>query len=277
MTSGVNGTSPYTNYGNTNKTTEGTDSAGNKKPIDAVYEDEKGMGVSVDDFLNLMIAQLTNQDPLNPMDDTQYVTQLAQFATMQQMQELAYYSRSNFVMSLVGKEVTVARSKVSGDIESFTGPVQKISLVNNEYLIYVDGKTFSLDQIMEIHPPKDSSGSGGEGGVVKDFGLSLVETTENSATIAWETPTEEQDPEAARLRYSVYYSTNPQFDTVEDVKKYGTLSGEADQTGVNEATLQELAAGGTYYINVVVKDIHGKESVYKKQVVVMPKSTKPTE
>lgn len=242
-----------------------------KPPLNAVYEDESKKSVNVDQFLQLMIAQMQNQDPMNPMDDTQYVTQLAQFATMQQMQELAYYSRSNFIMSLVGKEVTVARPKVGGDIEKFTGPVQKISLVNNEYLIYVDGKTFGLNQIMEVHPPKDSNGGTAEDEVIKDYGLSLVKTTKDSATIAWDVPTEEENPDAARLGYSVYYSTSPDFDTVEQVKK-GKLAGEADKTGISEITIEELAPGATYYINVIVKDIHGTERVYKKQVVVMPKA-----
>lgn len=240
-------------------------------PLNAVYEDEKSKEVSVDDFLNLMIAQLKNQDPMNPMDDTQYVTQLAQFATMQQMQELAYYSRSNFVMSLVGKDVTVARNKIGGDIETFTGPVQKISLVNNEYLIYVDGKAFGLNQIMEIHPPTNNAGGDDEGGKVDGLGLSLTETTPTSAKFVWDRPTTEQDPDAARLRYSVYYSTNPEMDKAADVKKNGKLVGDADQTNIGETKIENLNPGATYYVNVIVKDIHGVEKVYQKQVVVMPK------
>lgn len=264
MTDGIGGYGSYGSYG-----TEQTDGTGKKKPLNAVYEDESSKNVKVEDFLNLMIAQLQNQDPMNPMDDTQYVTQLAQFATMQQMQELAYYSQSNYVMSLVGKEVTVARNKVGGEIEVFTGPVEKISLTNNNFLVYVDGKPFGINQIMEIHPPA-SEGSGEDGGVIEDYGLSLVESTSSSAKFVWEVPTTEQNPDAARLRYSVYYSTNSSFDTVADVKKYGKLVGDAEQTGMTEVEIKDLSAGGTYYVNVVVKDIHGKESVYKKQVVVMP-------
>jgi flagellar basal-body rod modification protein FlgD len=37
------------------------------------------------DFLNLLVTQLENQDPLNPMDDTQFVTQLATFSSLQQL------------------------------------------------------------------------------------------------------------------------------------------------------------------------------------------------
>jgi len=51
-------------------------------------EDDKA--VKVEDFLNLMVAQLQNQDFMNPVDDTQYVTQLAQFATMQPENQLRH-------------------------------------------------------------------------------------------------------------------------------------------------------------------------------------------
>lgn len=117
----------------------------------AVFVDEKNQGVSVDDFLNLMIAQLKNQDFMNPVDDTQYVSQLAQFATMQQMQEMAAYMKTNYVLSLVGQNVTAARFTVSGAVEKETGPIEKVSIVDNEHVIYVNGKKFTLAQIMEYH------------------------------------------------------------------------------------------------------------------------------
>jgi flagellar basal-body rod modification protein FlgD len=41
--------------------------------------------VSEQQFLQLLVAQLQNQDPLNPMDGTQFVSQLAQFSELEQM------------------------------------------------------------------------------------------------------------------------------------------------------------------------------------------------
>lgn len=41
-----------------------------------------------DAFLKLLVTQLQNQDPLKPMDDTQFVSQLAQFSSLEQMQTL---------------------------------------------------------------------------------------------------------------------------------------------------------------------------------------------
>ncbi len=149
----------YNSYRNQwqNKVTEDTDETDETEETDktqvwdAVFTDEKENGVSVDDFLNLMVAQLRNQDFMNPVDDTQYVTQLAQFASMQQMQEMATYMKTNYVMSLVGKNVTAAKFTVGGELQKETGAVERITLANNEFAIYVNKKKFTLEQIMEIH------------------------------------------------------------------------------------------------------------------------------
>lgn len=113
------------------------------------FEENKDQ-VSVESFLELMVAQLQNQDFTNPVDDTQYVAQLAQFATMQAMQELNYFSKSNYVMSMVGKEVTASRITIGGHMETVTGVVTKISLVDNEFGVFIGDEMFSLSQIMEI-------------------------------------------------------------------------------------------------------------------------------
>lgn len=140
--------------------TEGTGSTDKTQVWNAVFE-EKKTGVTADDFLTLMVAQLTNQDFMNPVDDTQYVTQLAQFTTMQQMQEMANYTKTSYVMSLVGKNVTAAKITVSGELQKEVGPVQKITLTNNEFGIWVNDKKFSLEQIMEINQDGAASSSGG--------------------------------------------------------------------------------------------------------------------
>ena len=113
------------------------------------FEERKDQ-VSVDSFLKLMVAQLQNQDFTNPVDDTQYVAQLAQFATMQAMQELSYYSKSNYVMSMVGKEVTASKMSIGGNMETVSGIVSKISLVDKEFGVFIKEEMFSLSQIMEI-------------------------------------------------------------------------------------------------------------------------------
>lgn len=177
MVNGVGGSSSGYSYrdwltdqmnGEESEKTEGTESSGKTQTWNAVFTDKKSNDISANDFLTLMVAQLKNQDFMNPVDDTQYVTQLAQFTTMQQMQDMANYMKSNYVMTLVGKNVTAAKFSVSGDLLKETGAVEKISLVDNEYSVYVNGKKFTLEQVMEIHGSASASGSGNTSGEVKE-------------------------------------------------------------------------------------------------------------
>ena len=242
-------------YSPTSKTR--TDGAGNQ--FDAVFTDEKEKSVAVQDFLNLMVAQLKNQDFMNPVDDTQYVTQLAQFATMQQMQELASYSKQNYVLSLIGKEVTAAKFTLSGDLDKVTGPVEKISLVNNEYKIIVGGKQFSLEQIMEINGtggPKDESQVD-----ASKYTIEAKNITSDSVEFSWPKPQSKDG-----LKYTAYYSTNSEMDTVDDVIKNGIQIGQADREDLTAESLKGLEPNTTYFVNVVVTDKNGNQSIYKKAV-----------
>ena len=76
-----------------------------------------------DDFLNLLIAQLQNQDPLNPSDSTEFTAQLAQFSSLEQLQNIndaladfeVYQSTANNIQSsnFIGKTVTAAGDSLS--------------------------------------------------------------------------------------------------------------------------------------------------------------------
>ncbi len=118
--------------------------------IDAVYADASEKDVTMDDFLNLMVAQLRNQDFLNPVDDTQYMAQLAQFTTLQQMQEMSYNSKTTFLTSLIGKNVVAAKLNVNGDLNRTEGIVDRVSFVDNQFMFYIDSEGFTIDQIMQV-------------------------------------------------------------------------------------------------------------------------------
>lgn len=68
------------------KTVENTKSSG--KTENGTQIVMPGEETNKDLFLKLLVAQMSNQDPLNPQDPTQYVTQLAQFSSLEQMQNL---------------------------------------------------------------------------------------------------------------------------------------------------------------------------------------------
>lgn len=120
------------------------------KVYNAVFSDDDKSDLSVNDFFDMMITQLTNQDFMNPVDDTQYLAQMAQFATMQEMMDLCQYSKQNYVMSMLGKEVTVSKNKIGGSSEAITGIAEKILIENGDYKVYVDGKPYDFSKITQI-------------------------------------------------------------------------------------------------------------------------------
>lgn len=130
--------------------------------INAVFTDEADNSISIDDFLKIMVTQLTNQDFMNPVDDAQFVTQLAQFSTLQQMSDMTGNMKNNYMLSLVGQTVTCAKFNVSGSLVKETGKVERIVLANDEYALYVNGEKFTLSQIMELGEKNTAGSTGSE-------------------------------------------------------------------------------------------------------------------
>ena len=58
-----------------------------------------------DDFLKLLVTQLEYQDPMNPMDNTQFVAQMAQFSSLEQMQNMSQTMSNLQGTTLLGKYV----------------------------------------------------------------------------------------------------------------------------------------------------------------------------
>lgn len=138
-------TNNYTVYTNTSK-------AANVKNGEFWYEDGSNDTVTMDSFLQLMIAQLKNQDFNNTMDDTQFVTQMAQFSTLQAMTELASYSKLNYASNILGKEVCY-KTQVGSETRYVMGKVDAIgSKASGEPILYINNAEFSLSDIFQVYP-----------------------------------------------------------------------------------------------------------------------------
>ena len=89
-------------------------------------------------FLNLLVTQLQNQNPLQPMDDSAFYGQIAQLGQVQGMQKLNTSADLGQAQALLGKTVTAVRpttSESGKQGESFTGMVSKIVFKSgNQYL-----------------------------------------------------------------------------------------------------------------------------------------------
>ncbi|HTJ26106.1 MAG TPA: flagellar hook capping FlgD N-terminal domain-containing protein [Candidatus Limnocylindria bacterium] len=112
---------------------------------------QSNTSVSEGQFLQLLTTQLQNQDPLNPMDDTQSVAELAQFSSLQSMDSLSSsFSafQSNFAVmqsaGLLGKEVSAVSTDGSGNQTTVQGTVASINVVNGVPEITLMGSNGSL-------------------------------------------------------------------------------------------------------------------------------------
>ena len=231
------------------------------RDTNAVYENKGTSDLGLEDFFSLMIAELKNQDFTNPMDSSQYVSQLAQFATMQQMQELAYYSRTNYVMGLVGKDVTVANLSMGGKVNAQTGTVEKITLSGKDYEIYVNGAPYALSQIMTVNAPKVTARQ--EMDAVSKMTPYLLKRTDTGAAVAWDAPKTEDE---AQYYYSVYYAEDEDFDSVAQIKQGTLIASVKGGEDPLEAELTDLEPGTTYYVNVVISTSDGNEAAYQKLI-----------
>ena len=237
----------------------GSSSTGNN--YNAVFTDESDNSIlDPDQFLNLLVLQMQNQDFMNPMDDTTYITQMTQFSNMQQMQKMAEYSQTSYAMSLVGKTVTAARIQVNGSLDTTTGVVDKVSLLDGEYVLYVGGKTYTLSQIMSIQTGSESGEAGKPSYDTSNMELTAADVKSDSIQIKWPLPTEDTTVSSG-LTYSVYYSEEGPFDTLESVEK--GMMASSDQKNITEETIKNLKPDTEYYINAVVKDANGDKSIYK--------------
>lgn len=105
-----------------------------------------------DAFLKILTAQLQYQDPMESMDNSEYIAQMAQFAALEQMQSLnenISYSiglqNTQLGASLIGKEVKVVKDGIT-----ITGTVDKVSNFGRFLTIECEGEQYYIDEVVEI-------------------------------------------------------------------------------------------------------------------------------
>lgn len=129
------------------------------------YVDSTNELVNSETFMQLLVAEMTNQDPLEPTSNTEFISQLATFSQMQYARDSSTYAMANYAASLVGKTATA--SKMDGkNLVTKTGVVESVTKnsSNNSYTVKIDGESFDLSKITAVtDTPKDSSSDSSDG------------------------------------------------------------------------------------------------------------------
>lgn len=107
-------------------------------------------GMDKEAFLQLLVAQMKYQDPLEPTSNTEYIAQYAQFSQVEQMQNMSSSMDLQRASSLVGKEVYIKTTTSSGDTKLVQGKVDYVSYENNKAYLYINEQKYSIDDLDSV-------------------------------------------------------------------------------------------------------------------------------
>lgn len=118
-----------------------------------------------DDFLKLLVTQLRYQNPLQPMEDKEFISQMATFSSLEQMQNmnttigsLADSINNQWLPQMmvreagqmVGREVGYLNLDEAGELQILAGIVDSVIIQMGIPYLIIDGEAVSLDQITAI-------------------------------------------------------------------------------------------------------------------------------
>mgnify|MGYP001019378606 CR=1 FL=1 len=149
-------------------------SVGGTEPATSVHyagstssEKSKGLSVDTETFLKLLVAQLQYQDPLEPQTDTQFVTQLAQMTSLEQMQKMNATLTSSQAYDMIGKYVYAeVLNEKTGMLDCYFGLVDSVLLKDGEAYVVIGESAVSVSDVSRIFDGPDGT-SGTESDTVQ--------------------------------------------------------------------------------------------------------------
>ena len=109
-------------------------------------------------YMKLLVTQLKNQNPLEPMDNNEMASQLAQFSQLQQLESMNSNFASilstterNYANSLIGKEISFASRNETGTRDITSGIVEEvINNVDGEIMLVTANNAVTLEGVISV-------------------------------------------------------------------------------------------------------------------------------
>ena len=106
-----------------------------------------GSSLDKDAFLQLLVAQMKYQDPLEPTSNTEYISQFATFSELEQMQNMSASMDLSRASGLVGQTVYMKTTGSSGDTSYVEGKVDYVYYENGKAYLSINEELYSLDDL----------------------------------------------------------------------------------------------------------------------------------
>ena len=114
--------------------------------------EKSGSTLGKDAFLQLLVAQMKYQDPLEPTSNTEYISQLATFSSLEEMQNMTSALNLQRASSLVGQEVYVKTvDSITGSSGYVHGKVDFVTYENGKAYVSINGSNYPLADVDSIY------------------------------------------------------------------------------------------------------------------------------
>lgn len=107
-------------------------------------------GYSKDTFLQLLVAEVQNQDPLEPTSNTEWISQYATFSELEAMSNMSASFDLSRASALVGKTVVLNTTTENGKSTVVQGKVDYVTYEGGKAYLSINGSTYSIDDLHDV-------------------------------------------------------------------------------------------------------------------------------
>lgn len=211
-----------------------------------------------DAFIQLLVTQMKYQDPLNPMDNSEMLAQLAQFTALEQMMNVAQSSQKQLASNMVGKYVEYSYTDSTTGITTYN--VGKVDYVN----INGDTPTLGIGEleipIDDVYTVVDSSNIQATASAFDVIGQTVQATlTETNAAGTKETVIIEGEVQSVSMKDGVPYvvigtgdkKIEVPYSDVQNIVENTSVTGrEVTATIIDSDGNEQIVSGTAEYIKV---------------------------
>lgn len=103
-----------------------------------------------DQFLQILVAEMQYQDPLEPTSNTEWVSQMATFSQIEELQNMSESMQTGQAQNLVGKYVIMATTDSTGETKYVSGKVQTVEIREDGTYLSLGGYLYNIDDLYSV-------------------------------------------------------------------------------------------------------------------------------
>ena len=133
---------------------------------DNTSEDTRGTSaMGKDQFLQILVAEMQYQDPLEPTTNTEWVSQMATFSQIEELQNMSGTLTKGQAQDLIGEIVIMTTVDGQGETQFISGTVQSVEIREDGTYLSINGYLYNIENLYSV--------------VDEDYYNSILEETEN--------------------------------------------------------------------------------------------------